>query len=222
MQACGWAFTRRAKVTPILPGESEGAFSPEGLEPAAGLFLPQAELILSSVAVHLFGGLDDRPIPGAAAKVAGQDVVDPRPRGRVFVLVERKERHDETRRAKAALGGVAVDHRLLHRMQAPLGGFEAFHGDELLAVEDWQEQDAGVDGLVAKPVARRLAEHHRAGAAVALRAALLRAGLALLDAQVLQHGHVGIEIRQAPLRVVQQEAEGFFAFGFFCNRCGHG
>ena len=71
---------------------------------------------------HALAGIEDRPVAGAAAQVAREIVGQLLarragvPRGLV-VLVGGPQRHHEARRAEAALRAVAVDHRLLHRMQ---------------------------------------------------------------------------------------------------------
>src|SRR5437879_4781725 len=63
--------------------------------------------------LHARAGREDRLIAGAAAQIAGERVGELVP----LVLVMRVERHYETRRAETALRSVAVDHRLLRRMQ---------------------------------------------------------------------------------------------------------
>src|SRR3546814_5353986 len=56
----------------------------------------------------------DRRVASAAAEVAGQGVIDHALAGKIFVVAGHgEERHDEARRAEAALRAVAVDHRLL-------------------------------------------------------------------------------------------------------------
>ena len=62
-------------------------------------------------------GAHDRLIAGAAAEIALQRLLDRRV-GRIGRPHPQPiERHDEARRAEAALRAVEVDHRLLHRMQ---------------------------------------------------------------------------------------------------------
>ncbi len=77
-----------------------------------------AEAILARLGTGGERGIDDRPIAGAAAEIAGDHVVDLVARHRTIGrLVEREDRHDETRRAEAALRSVVLDHRQLHRME---------------------------------------------------------------------------------------------------------
>ena len=63
---------------------------------------------------------DDRPIAGAAAEVAGQRVVDDLELGRLTAGGEGVGRHDKARRAEAALCGVGLRHRHLHRMRSAI------------------------------------------------------------------------------------------------------
>jgi hypothetical protein len=60
---------------------------------------------------------------------------------------------------------------------------EVFHGHDLGAVHLAEQQDAGVDGLVDEAAVLDPSDRHRAGAAIALGAAFLRARAALLKAR---------------------------------------
>src|SRR5581483_2137839 len=113
----------------------------------------------------------DRAIPGAAAEIAAELIGELL--GLRDLAVEALEhRHDEARRAEAALGAVVLDHGLLHGVRAA----EALDGHELAARDHGHERDARVDRAEARPALRvTLDEVDRAGAAVALGAALLRA-----------------------------------------------
>lgn len=114
----------------------------------------------------------------------------------------RGHRHDEARGAEAALRAVMVDQRLLHRMEAAVGRGEALDSPDLLALKLGQEQEAGVQragpGLVG--------HHHRAGAAVALVAALLGAGEPAVLAQEVEQRPGGLR-RDAEGRSVQDERD---------------
>src|SRR3546814_14434442 len=77
----------------------------------------------------------------------------------------------------------------------------------LAAVQRAEELDAGVHRLVAQPLPLRARHHHRAGAAVALVAALLGAGQVLDLAQVVEHRHGRVEAREPARLVVQPEAD---------------
>ena len=110
-------------------------------------------------------GIEDRAVAGAAAEVARQvvgELLARGPRAGIQVpLVGRPQRHHEARRAEAALGAVALDQRLLHRVElrhrvlvVPLRvdrlaalALEIFHREQRLAVQRGQELDAGVDRL---------------------------------------------------------------------------
>src|SRR5688500_1605181 len=101
------------------------------------------EFVARSERMHLPRGVDDRTIAGAAAEVAGKRVVDRFVVERVVPrMVEAEERHDEARRAEAALARVGLDHRLLHRVEF-FAVAEVLDGDELLSVETADEEDAG-------------------------------------------------------------------------------
>ena len=88
------------------------------------------------MSVGLLHGPHDRRVAGAAAEIAGQRVVDGRLVRQGFRLPGQGEhRHHETRRAEAALRAVAVDHRLLHRMQLAVGRFQILDRQQLAAVQ---------------------------------------------------------------------------------------
>ena len=95
--------------------------------------------------------VDDRAVARAAAEIAGERIVDGlaahRPRA---VLVEREQAHHDAGRAEAALRAVMLDHRRLHRMERAVVG-EVLDGDDLGAVDLAEQEDAGVDRLVAEP-----------------------------------------------------------------------
>ena len=131
-------------------------------------------------AARLRGG-DDRLVAGAAAEVALQRRPRSRPRRVRVAHPERVERHHEARRAEAALAAVAVDHGRLHRVQGAVAG-EVLDGDDVAEVDRGEQPDAGIHRLVDQPVAGPPADQHRAGAAVALGAALLGAAQPLRPA----------------------------------------
>jgi len=157
---------------------------------------------------HALAGVEDGAIAGAAAEVARQLVGELLPRrlraGLAVALVGARHRHRDARRAEAALRAVALDQRLLHRMQlAPGDRAQVLHRQQRLAVERGQEAQAGVDGAQAQATddggagagragrfgaIRELGDDDGAGAAVALVAALLGAHGARVLAQPAQHG----------------------------------
>ena len=71
---------------------------------------------------------------------------------------------------KPPLRPVAIDHRLLHRMQAPVLS-EVLDRDQLRAIKHAEKLDAGIDRLIDEPALDEPADGDRAGAAVALPAA---------------------------------------------------
>ncbi len=99
-----------------------------------------------------------------------------------------------------------VDHRLLHRMQLVAVG-EVLHGDDFGAVGLTSQQDAGVDRLVDDPAAGEAPQHHGAGAAVALGAAFLGAGRALVETEVIQQCQSRRDILQANGAPASQELD---------------
>ncbi len=132
------------------------------------------------------GRIDDGAIARAAAEIAGDLVDDVLPRRRLAGMIEREERHDESRRAEAALRTVQVDHRLLHRMQRSIFG-KVVDGDELLAVDLAHQQDAGIHGFIDETPVTQTAEGHRAGATVSFVAALLGAARLLLKPEIVEN-----------------------------------
>jgi len=139
---------------------------------------------------HAHGGIDDRAVAGAAAQIARQGIVDLAAAGPCAILLEihAPQGHDETGRAKAALGTVALDHGLLHRVQGAIVLLQVLHRKQGLAVERGNELDAGIDRVHPDLAILERADHDRAGAAIAFGAAFLGAGAVQVVAQVLQNG----------------------------------
>ncbi len=135
-------------------------------------------------------GLADGRVAGAAAEVAAELIGDLRRRGHLVPVERLDHRHGEPRRAVAALRAVALDHGRLHRVQRlPVG--DALHGDDLAPGHHRQQRDAAIDGAQdALAVRVGLDQRHRAGAAVALGAALLAPGEAG-GAEVVEERAVG-------------------------------
>ncbi len=159
----------------------------------------------------------DRAIAGAAAEIAGELVAEARGgRGRAGMIGGEQAHHD-ARRAEAALRAVMVDHRLLHRMQAVALG-EVLDRDEFGAVELAKQQDAGVDRLVGELAAAQTREHDRAGAAIALGAAFLRAGRPLLFAQPVENGRARREPVERDLAPPKPEAQRVTGLGLLCRQ----
>jgi hypothetical protein len=161
---------------------------------------------------HGAGGVDDRPVAGAAAQVAAQRIGCLAARhgalaALALVLVQRVQAHHEARRAEAALRAVRIDQRLLHRVQRAAGAAQLIDRDELLAVERADEGDAAIDGAPAQAARAGLTHHHGAGAAVALGAALLGALEPALLAQPLQHRARGRHRVERDRLVVEPEAD---------------
>ncbi len=101
-----------------------------------------------------------------------------------------RHRDDKARRAEPALRPVMLDHRLLHGVQRAMRPGDPLDSPHRTPVELRQEQDAGVQ----RPRAVLVGDHHRAGPAIALVAALLGAGQAPLVAQPVKQSRRGRRI----------------------------
>ena len=78
-------------------------------------------------------------------------------------------------------------------MKPAVRSLKAFNGDQLFAVNGWQEADTGIDRTVddAVAVSCQLTQNDRARPAVAFGTSLLRASATRYVAQVLEHGRRG-------------------------------
>ena len=99
---------------------------------------------------------------------------------------------------------MVVHHRLLHRVQPFLR--QILDGDQLPAVQRRQQLDASVEGAVADAIAIEIADHDRAGPAIAFRATLLGAGAALRT-QPVEDRQLRIEIGGLDQPLAQQESD---------------
>ena len=111
--------------------------------------------------------VEDLRVAGAAAEVAGEllaDLVVPRAR---HALEQRRGRDDEARRAEAALHRPRLDERLLDAVQ-PVLAAQPLDRRHLVAVRLRRQDEARAHELAV--------EQHRARAALALLARVLRAG----------------------------------------------
>ena len=127
--------------------------------------------------------VEDGPVSGAAAQVAVEDLLDLALVGRTLAAAGALRQHGvhvhhEARRAIAALGADVPGNAVLHRAQLRAGGAGALRRGDGLAVEGTERAQARVHRVEARLAPRRVpfGEHHRAGAAAALRAHLLGAG----------------------------------------------
>ena len=109
---------RRGEERPLVADEHVLAVGKEA-EHAGHVLAGDLEAVAARAGRDREPGVDDRPIAGAAAEIAGEPGVDlgaaERAGGR---LVHREQRHHEAGRAEAALRSVALDQRRLHRVQA--------------------------------------------------------------------------------------------------------
>ena len=127
---------------------------------------------------------DDVGVGAAAADVAAHELAD-FVRGLCLALGDQPDRRaDLPRRAIAALERVMVDERLLQRMQRAVVR-QAFDRGDLRAIVHDGERQARIDAPAV--------DQHGAGAALALIAALFRAGQVEMLAQQVEQCRAGIE-----------------------------
>ena len=122
-----------------------------------------------------------RRIAGAAAQIARQHVLIILP---PFAL-RRFQGHHDPRCAKAALRAVMRHQCLLHRVRP----VQRLHRGCRFALYLPEQQNAGIDRAVFQRAFLESCQLYRAGPAIALVAAFLGAGQALLEAQKIQQGH---------------------------------
>ena len=105
---------------------------------------------------------------------------------------------------------MAANHGVLHRMQAAVGVFEAFHGFDGFAIERGQQLNAAVDRHIvhARASGIELADHDHAGAAIALGTALFGAGAAQLFAQIIENRGGAAHTLRLDNLAVQHKAHG--------------
>ena len=151
-------------------------------------------------------GIDDRTVAGAAAQIAGDQVLHRCPVRDRAGQPARMQLHDEARRAEAALAAVTLDHRGLHRMR-PVAS-DMLHGLDRAPVHCRQKLDAGVHRAAmqaAGPVG--FGQKHRAGTAIALGAAFLGAGQPLGAAQIFQQRRRRRDALDGAFLAVEDEAD---------------
>jgi hypothetical protein len=143
----------------------------EGAKQCPGCFFFCGETVMHSTYARRKTGVDDRSVSGTTAEISCDGINDSftcRGRGR---LVEGEKRHHNAGRAESALAPTVFHHSLLHRMKRARCVPEILDGNHLLAVEHRQEDQTGIDSLVAKCiVAAQFGNDYRTRPAVALRA----------------------------------------------------
>ncbi len=195
----------RSRVTaqqPIPPRRRQSKFVAGAAEPVG---------FLRRVLVHGVGRCDDGPVPGAAAEVAGQRVIDIAPARPVDgverrVFVEREQGHDEARRAESALGPVRLHERALHRVQ-PVSRGQRLHREQFRAIQGRDETDTGIDRREPQALRPGRADHDGTGAAVTFGATLLGAGPPQVLAQVLEDRPRRVRVLEFDDVAVEDEAD---------------
>ena len=119
-------------------------------------------------------------------------------------MVGDEQAHDDARGAETALRAVQVDHRLLHRMERVAVG-EILDGDEFDAVELAEQQNAGVDRLVAQPPAR---DHAQKGPDRHVADIVLAGGGLAVEGRGIPQGFVAQRPDDAPARQHQPRQIG--------------
>ena len=87
--------------------------------------------------------LSDRTIPGASAEIPAKLVIELPLAVEILAVIALEHRHDDPRRAVAALRAVAFHHGLLDRVQFAVG--QALHGDQLPPMHRSQRRQAAVE-----------------------------------------------------------------------------
>ena len=100
-----------------------------------------------------------------------------------------------------------IDHGLLDRMERALGPGKSRDRHDMAAVAGGKKADAGVDGLVKECAVMGPPHQHRAGAAIALRAALFGPFETALEAKEVEQSVARSGLADARLAVVQKEAD---------------
>jgi hypothetical protein len=129
---------------------------------------------------------EDLQIAGAATEIAGQRLLDARPRRVRLAIQQRLGGHENSRRAVAALRGAKVGEALLQRVQLPVLD-EPLHGDDPPVLALRGQRQARQHRLVV--------DEDGAGAALAELAAVLGAGEPQVLAQHLEQRLVVVDER---------------------------
>ncbi|EYD74259.1 hypothetical protein Rumeso_04123 [Rubellimicrobium mesophilum DSM 19309] len=193
---------------PLLAPAHVDAFASESSEHGRDRLALAGQGVMGLPALAAGGerGADDGLVAGTAAEIALQSGLDlDRARGRAR-HPEAVERHDDAGRAEAALAAVVGDHGPLDGVQPALGRAQVLDGDDVAGVAGGEEADAGIDRLVAERASVEPSDQDRAGAAVALGAALLGAGEAPVQAQEVEQGVARPSLGEPHLGAVQEKA----------------
>ena len=154
---------------------------------------------------HLAHGSNDVGVGAAAADVAGHGVLDVVVRRADGLFQQRHGAHDLAAGAVAALVAVVLHKGRLHGVQVA-GLADAFDGRDLVAFMHHREREAAVHATSVHV--------DRAGAALAVVAAFLRAGQVEPFAQRVQQCGARVEIAQRVFLAVDAQRDGAAAGGF--------
>ena len=160
---------------------------------------------------------DDRFIACATAEIALQRLFDARIIGIRLRHPQTVEAHHEARRAEAALRAVMIHHCLLHRVQMAVAPLQMLHRHHMTAMERPHEADAGIDAFIGKCAIRPdTPDQHRAGTAIALRAAFLGALQRPVKPQEIEQRFARTDGMKLDSRVIEKKAQAGTDRG-----CGH-
>src|SRR5687767_8474226 len=98
-------------------------------------------------AAGTLSGLKDVVVARASAEIRRKCIANFRIRGCRVLFQERRERHEKSRRAKAALQAMRVAESVLQRVQFARGSGKRFNRLKIVSIRLDREHDAGSDGL---------------------------------------------------------------------------
>ena len=142
------------------------------------LFQAPPEFVLRRIFRRFPGfqrGLPDRTIPRATAEISAKLIVQLPIAIEILAVIPLEHRHDDPRRAVAALGAVIGHHALLDRVQLSVA--EPLDGDNFPPLHQREGRQTTIERPPDRTALRIGLDHrHRTRPAVALRAPLFRPG----------------------------------------------
>src|SRR5262249_16512641 len=117
-----------------------------------------------------------------------------------------EHRHHEARRAEAALRGVGIDERLLHRMERPVRARQTLDRENRAIVDLRQHHQAGIYRAELQRSVDPSTDDDGPGPAIPLRTTFLGSGEMRAGAKPVEHRHARRGAILAAWRSVQQEA----------------
>ena len=152
------------------------------------------------------GGIADRAVAGAAAKIAAELFVELRAGLEILAVITFEERHDETGRAVTALRSEIFHHRLLDRDAAFPQATPSTVTMSRPAMSGSGTRQLLIDAITTFAACIAVDDRDRARAAIAFRAAFLRTGQSV-EPQPFEQGDVRRNRIDANDRAVQPKLE---------------